>query len=153
MGARATSPPFVWLGFLVLGAINLADGAIMAVFGAEAVQETIREQLGTSWADLSSSSPTLAQYVNTLVVIVGLLIAGFSLFIIVVSVTGYRKGHRWAWYAMWNPAVFYLLLSAIFFSRGDIYTSDAMSPEFMVTMLIAATLFQLMGYARFFRHD
>jgi hypothetical protein len=150
MGANDASPPLLWLGFLVLGALSLVDGILLGVFGAEAVQGTIQDQLGTSWQEFSAASPVTAQYVNTLVVLIGLLIAGYSLFVIVVAVTGYRKGHRWAWYAMWNPAVFFLLLTALFVSRGDIFTSDALSPEFMIGMLIAATLFQLMGYSKFF---
>lgn len=151
MGMSSTSPPFIWLGFLVLGGMNLADGLLMTFLGAQAVQASILEQAGVTWSDLLSSNPALAHYVNTLVMVIGLMFTGFALFIVVVSLTGYRRAHRWAWYAMWNPAVFYLVLTGIFLSRGDVYTSDALSPEFLAFMLVASTLFQLMGYGAFFR--
>lgn len=149
MGSTLSTPRFVWLGFLVLGVINLADGLLMTFLGAEAVQATIQDQTGVAWGDLLASSPALAHYVNTLVTVIGLMFTGFALFVIAVALTGYRRAHRWAWYAMWNPAVFYLVLTALFLSKGDVYTSDALSPEFLVFMLIASTLFQLMGYAAF----
>lgn len=146
-----SSPPYIWLGFLVVGVMSLVDGVVLALFGVEAIPATIQDQLGMSWAEFSSASPTVASYVGTLVVIIGFLIAGYSLFVIVVSVTGYRRGHRWAWYAMWNPTVFYLLLVSVFFSRGDIFTSDALSPEFLLFLLVAAAMFQLMSFRSFFR--
>ena len=150
-GSREGS--FAWLGFLAVGLVNLGDGLIMAVFGATAEQGTIQNQLGVSLSELSGSDPAFAQYVNTLVTLIGLLLAGFALFVVVVSLTGYRRGHRWAWYAMWNPTVYYLLVALLLFTRGDFFTSDALSPEIMLGLLAATVTFQLVGYSSFFRRS
>jgi hypothetical protein len=134
----------------VIGLLNLVDGLILAVFGAGAEQDTIRRLLGTTWDELSTSSPAFAHYVNAQTIIIGLLLLGFSLFIVTVSLTGYRRGHRWAWYAMWNATVYYVLTSFILIREGEFFTSDALTPEFLVFCLVATALFQLMGYPHFF---
>ncbi len=151
MKSRDRSPPLLWLGFLVIGSLNLVDGLILAIFGASAEQDTIRRLLGTTWDELSKSSPAFAHFVNIQSTIIGLLLLGFSLFIVIVAVTGYRRGHKWAWYAMWNAPVYYTVVSLILIREGEIVTSDALTPEFLVFCLIATTLFQLMGYSHFFR--
>jgi hypothetical protein len=138
------------LGFLTIGLMNLVDGLILTVFGASAEQETIKKLLGTTWDELSKSSPAFAHYVNAQSMILGLLLLGFSLFIVTVSLTGYRRGHRWAWYAMWNATIYYVLTTLVLISEGEFFTSDALTPEFLVFCLVATSLFQFMGYPQFF---
>lgn len=148
--SQARSPPLLWLGFLTIGLLNLVDGLVLSIAGAEAEQDTIKRMLGMSWDELSQSNPSFAHYVNAQTMIIGLLLFGFSLFIVTVSVTGYRRGHKWAWYAMWNTTVYYVLTSLILFSEGEVFTSDALTPELLVFCLLGTVLFQLMGYPRFF---
>ncbi len=140
----------IWLGYLVLGVINFIDALFLSLLGGKAEQATILRVLGRSWSEIVSNSPRLAEYLNNLIVIMGLLYLGFSFFIIATSLTGYRKGERWAWYSMWFVSIYYSLTALILWSEGEIFSSDALSADLLLTFLVASLIFQLVSIPKFF---
>ena len=57
---------------------------------------------GRSWAQIAASDPGIANYVTTLYGFLGAIDICFSLLVIAVSATSFRRGERWAWYALWT---------------------------------------------------
>src|SRR5579875_393949 len=86
---------FSWIVLLAIGAINLVDGIDLVILGAKAEQDTILKVTGISWTTLLSSFPNVANYINNLAHMLGFLLFGFSFFIILISVFGFRKGKPW----------------------------------------------------------
>lgn len=132
-----------WVVLLAMGLFNAVQGAILAVFGGEAVQGSIQSIVGVPWAALLGSAPAVAAYINDLLIIIGLFLAAFGLMVAAIASTGYRAGQRWAWYAMWVVPFFYSLTAAILYAKGEIYFSDDISFELFAFLLIMSFLVQL----------
>jgi hypothetical protein len=59
------------------------------------------ELTGRAWDQFASQDPEVAYLFSRQLNILGFLGAGFGLLAAVVSVIPYRRGERWAWYALW----------------------------------------------------
>jgi hypothetical protein len=59
------------------------------------------ELSGRAWDQFAQQDPEVASLYSMDLVVLGLLGAGFGLLAAVVSVIPYRRGERWAWYALW----------------------------------------------------
>jgi len=91
---------FLGLGILIVvfGIGDMLDGGATYA-GGEAV--LFQGFTGTTWEDLKASNPSVANLIDYQVraggrdfLIVGILTSA-------VAVTGFRRGERWAWFAMW----------------------------------------------------
>ncbi len=91
---------FLGLGILIalFGAGDMWSGGTTFATGENALFEGFT---GTTWENLQASDPNVANLIDYQVRAggAGLLIAGILSGI--VSLTGFRRGERWAWYAMW----------------------------------------------------
>jgi hypothetical protein len=68
---------------------------------------------GMSLSELEALSPAATKLIFWLWGTLGNLKISWSLFLIAITLTSYRKGEKWAWYTMWlAPAV--LVCQAIF---------------------------------------
>jgi hypothetical protein len=56
---------------------------------------------GRAWEQFALQDPEVASLYSMDLVVLGLLGAGFGLMAAAVSVIPYRRGERWAWYALW----------------------------------------------------
>ena len=140
-----------WLVFAVTGALNVVQGAVLILFGGEAVQDSIQGVTGVPWSLLLVATPSLAAYVNDVLMILGLFVAAFGAMVLAVSVTGYRRGEPWAWYLMWAAPVFYLLTSVILLVKGEIYFSDDLSIELFSALLLLSFVVQVFDRGSFRR--
>ena len=136
--------------FVAIGAFNMVQGAILLVFGGEAVEDSLLGAIGLSWSQLLVSDPGLAAYVGDILAMLGVFITAFGVMIAAVAVSGYRQMRPWAWYVMWVAPAFYSLTAAILFLRGDIYYSDDLSVELFLFILVISCLV-LVAEARSFR--
>jgi hypothetical protein len=55
---------------------------------------------GGSWAQLASTSPMTAAYIAVLFRMYGIYCALFGFLASVIAVTAFRRGDRWAWWAL-----------------------------------------------------
>jgi hypothetical protein len=55
---------------------------------------------GTSWSALVSSAPTTAEYMELLFRMYGVFNAVFGLMAIAITLTAFRRGDGWAWWAL-----------------------------------------------------
>ena len=55
---------------------------------------------GGSWEQLVATSPKTAGYITLVFRMYGIYIVAFSLLAIAIAATAYRRGDRWAWWAL-----------------------------------------------------
>ena len=113
-----------WVIFLFLGILWFVVGFTQtsAAFKMEAVAEKNAQHVaGMSLNKLDASSPMAYVMICWLYGNLGLLKIGWSVFLIAVTLTGYRKGEKWAWYTLWLAPVQLVgagIFNSVFF--GDI---------------------------------
>ncbi len=99
-----------------------------------------------TWGQLVSSNPKFASFLASTLVDDGISGVGLAVFGMVVSVTGYRKGEKWAWYISWSMPI------GILAAQLNVY---ALTGSIMVIYLAAAftivsLLALLLPYRQFF---
>jgi len=95
-----------WALHLVLSARDflpsLQDLCIACFPGA---QTPIQAVTGLTWSQLVSSNPKFANFLTSTLVDDGISGVGRAIFGMVVSMTSYRKGEKWAWYVSWSMPI------------------------------------------------
>ena len=54
----------------------------------------------SSWSELASTSPMTAKYIGVLFRMYGIYGVAFGVMAIAIAVTAFRRGERWAWWAL-----------------------------------------------------
>jgi hypothetical protein len=110
---------------------------VVAVFSPEGIFEGDAQSVtNMPWTDLKASSPIAANFIIFVYGQMGLLKISWSLFILAVTLTGYRRGEKCAWYIMLLAPI--LLVSDAVFSVlfiGDINQALQFIPITAITML------------------
>ena len=127
---------YAWVILLSVGLLWLVVG-IVAVFQPEGVFEADAQAVtNLLWTDLKASSPEAANFVIFVYGQMGLLKISWSLFILAITLTGFRRGEKWAWYMMLLAPI--LLVSDAVFSVvfiGDINQVLQFIPITTITMI------------------
>ena len=135
-----------WVVMLALGLVWLVVGLSQVFTPDVMLVDDIQHFAGISLNELEALSPEATQMVRFLVGAVGMLKISWSFLVIAITLTGYRKGEKWAWYTLWLvPAL--LVGSGIFNSvfLGDI---NEMLPWIPIMTLTLLGLF--LPYRKFF---
>ena len=127
---------YAWVILLAVGLLWLVVG-IVAVFQPEGIFEADAQAVtNLPWTDLKASSPEASNFIIFVYGQMGLLKISWSLFILAITLTGYRRGEKWAWYIMLLAPI--LLVSDAVFSVvfiGDINQVLQFIPITAITML------------------
>jgi hypothetical protein len=110
-----------WVWYLALGLLWLVVGLNQLVTPEGLLETEAQHITGMSLSELEASSPEATKLARFLMGAVGNLKLNWSLFLIAITLTGYRKGEKWAWYILWlAPAS--LVCQAIFnaYFLGDV---------------------------------
>lgn len=75
--------------------------AASALWVALTPVEEQTELAGRTWQEVARQDPEVASLYAMDLVVLGLLGAGFGVLATVISAVPYRRGERWAWYALW----------------------------------------------------
>ena len=137
---------YAWVIFLALGLMWMVVGLVQ-VFSPDELLETDAQLItGISWSELKASSPVATDLVRFHYGSMGLLKTSWSLFVLAIALTGYRKGEKWAWYTLWLAPLI-LVWSAIFNVSfvGDVNQTLQWIPIMTVTLLGL-----LLPYRKFF---
>jgi hypothetical protein len=54
-----------------------------------------------SWSELEASYPEATKLVRFLYGALGMLKMSWTFFVLAITLTGYRRGEKWAWYTLW----------------------------------------------------
>jgi hypothetical protein len=110
-----------WVIYLALGILWLVVG-LTQVFNPDALLENEAQHVaGMSMNELEASSPEATRLAYFLIGAVGVLKTSWSIFLIAIAITAFRKGEKWAWYTMWLAPVTLVgqgVFNSVFF--GDI---------------------------------
>jgi len=137
---------YAWVVFLALGLLWVVVG-LYSVFLPEGVFEAdVQSVTNMPWSELKASSPVAADFVIFIYGLLGLLKISWSFFVLAITLTGYRRGEKWAWYTMWSVPI--LLASNALFSVifiGDVSQTLQFIPITTITLLGL-----LLPYRKFF---
>src|SRR3989475_10847658 len=92
-----------WALHLILSARDflpsLQDLCLACFAGA---QTPIHSVTGLTWNQLMSSDPKFASFLGSTLIDDGISGVGLAVFGMIVSMTSYRNGEKWAWYDSWS---------------------------------------------------
>lgn len=88
-------------------AVATAVGALSALWVAIVPAGDQTFLVGRSWSEFAAGDPEVASIVARLLVVLGLLGAGFAGLAFLVAIGPYRRAERWAWNVLWLIAVVY----------------------------------------------
>jgi hypothetical protein len=135
----------LYLLILVLGLGEFTGGQA----GDPAMVESVT---GETWVGLKASLPRVANLVDLMARIIGSLWIGLALFGMSFSATGFRKGERWAWYALWTLPIVGTLIFTAFLIAPRIPGSPTPPAFFSApAMFIISALALLLPVRKFFR--
>ena len=112
---------YAWLVFVGLGLLWVVVGFYQAFLPSGLAETEAQHIIGMSWSELKASSPAAAEFIRWFYGALGLLKISWSFLVLAITLTGYRRGEKWAWYTLWLvPAA--LLAQGIFDSvfLGDV---------------------------------
>ena len=95
---------------LIAGAT--AGGALSALWVAIVPAGDQTFLAGRSWSEFAAGDPEVAAIVARLLVVLGVLGAGFAILAFFVAVGPYRRARRWAWNVLWLIPVVYGAVTA-----------------------------------------
>lgn len=105
-----------WVVYLALGLLWLVVGIMQAFFPDGLIDNEAQLVTDMSWNELMSSDPAASELIRFTYGGLGLLKVSWSLFVLVITLTGYRRGEKWAWYTLWLVPI--LLVGCALFNAG-----------------------------------
>lgn len=98
---------YAWVVFLIIGVLVLI-GAIPHTFGINTDPALVHAISDQTIDEIKISNPMLFNLYDFYFRGGGLSDLGFAFFLIVITLTAYRKGQKWAWYAFWFVPAYFL---------------------------------------------
>jgi len=99
---------FFGVGDMFGGASDLQNGEKVYMTGVT----------GMTWNQLQAASPTVARLIDTIFRTSGASLAALALLSLSICLTAFRKGERWAWFALWALPL-WMLLTVIFIAAVE----------------------------------
>jgi len=136
---------YAWILLFAIGVIVLVT-AVPHALGINTDPETVERISGMTLNELKDSNPAFFNLYIFYFSFGGLSDLAFAFFIIVISLTAYRKGEKWAWYALWFIPAYFIGSAAITMSIES--SLSLLLPIMMFVILCLLGL--LLSYRKFF---
>jgi hypothetical protein len=95
-----------WTLHLVLSARDFFPGLQdLCLACAPGALTPIQAATGLTWTQLVSADPKFATFLGSTLIDDGISGVGLAVFGMIVSVTSYRRGEKWAWYLSWSMPI------------------------------------------------
>src|SRR6058998_2687672 len=122
---------------------SLQDLCLACLPGA---QTAIQSSTGMTWSQLTSTNPRFASFLASTLVDDGISGVGLAMFGMIVSLTGFRRGEKWAWYVSWSMPI------GILAAQLNVYalTRSVMVIYLAAVFTIVSVLALLLPYRQFF---
>ena len=137
---------YAWVVFLALGVLWVVVGFVQAFFPDGLAEADAQLITGMSWSELKDLSPEATDLARFLYGGMGMLKMSWSFFVLAITLTGYRKGEKWAWYIMLLVPI--LLLSSAIFNAG--FVGDVFQMMEWIPIMTVTLLGLLLPYRKFF---
>ena len=107
---------------------------------------------GMSWNELQSASPTAARLIDVKFRMDGATLATLALLSLAVCLTGFRRGERWAWYALWALPL-WMALTVFFLVMVDKQPGSGTPVPVISGSILFVICVSMLGlsYRKFFR--
>lgn len=138
---------YAWGIFLIIGIIVLA-GALPHALGVNTDPVLVQTISGQTIEGLKDSNPMLFNLYNFYFRGGGLSDLGLAFFLIVISLTAYRSGEKWAWYAFWFVPVYFLSWIALSLTLPPASQESLIPPLIVIVVLSLIGLF--LPFRKFF---
>ena len=106
---------YAWLVFLFLGLLWLVVGLNQIFLPDGLIENDVQHVTGMSLSELEASSPESILLVRFQMGVIGNLKTSWSLLVLAITLTGFRRGEKWAWYTLW-------LVPAVLVAQGIIHS-------------------------------
>jgi hypothetical protein len=136
---------YAWLVFFAIGVITLVT-ALPSALGLNTDPGLVQSIAGKTIDELKSSNLMFFNLYNYYFRSGGISDIGFAFFLTVISVTAYRRGDKWAWYAFWFVPAFFLGYTALSLT---LESSSSTLPPLMV-FIILSLIGLLLPFRKFF---
>ena len=109
-------------------------------------QTAIQSATGMTWNQLSSSNPRFANFLASTLVDDGISGVGLAIFGMIVSLTSFRRGEKWAWYVSWSMPI------GILAAQLNVYqlTGSTMVILLTIVFVIVSLAALFLPYRQFF---
>lgn len=146
---------YSWIVFLVLGLIITLFGLGDILTGGATFESgeapTLQGISGMTWQELGSTSPNAANMIGYLVRAGGAHLFVFGLLSMIITATAFRRGERWAWYAMWLWPLWLVLVIVVLLSAYKQPGPGIPPPLVSGSIFIGLTVLTLLlSYRKFF---
>jgi hypothetical protein len=135
-----------WVVYLFLGLLWLVVG-LTQVFNPDGLLEDEALHVkGMSLSELEAWCPEATELVRFLFGAVGMLKTSWSFLVLAITLTGYRRGEKWAWYTMW-------LVPALLVGQGlfnSVFLGDFKEMLQWIPITTLSLLGLLLPYRKFF---
>jgi len=144
--------------WLILLGIVLVLGVRFTIFlfsgvlsgGLSPDSQAVENLTGMTWNELLALNPGLANFYGWLEREISIIYLSFLVLLAIVIAFPYRKGHRWAWYAVWILPVFAVALTI----HGVLVTGFGTSIAIQTIILLMIILLGLLlPYRKFFPNN
>ena len=130
---------YAWIILFAIGIIVLVT-AVPHALGINTDPETVQRISGMTIDQLKDSNPAFFNLYSFYFSFGGLSDLAFAFFIIVISLTAYRKGEKWSWYAMWFIPAYFIGSAAITMS-----IESTISIESSLSLLLPIMVFVILS--------
>ncbi len=135
-----------WLIFLALSVLWVVVGLTQVFLPDSLIENDAQLVTDMSWNELKASSPVATDLVRWLYGSLGLLKTSWSLLVLAITLTGYRRGEKWAWYALCLVPI--LLVSNALFNAW--FFGDVSEMLQWIPITTISLLGLLLPYRKFF---
>jgi len=141
---------YAWILLFAIGVIFLVIG-VPHTLGINTDPETVERIIGMTLNELKDSNPGFFDLHIFYFRFGALSDLGFGFFITAISLTAYRKGEKWAWYAFWFLPAYFIGSAAIDIGIESIGIESSLSMLLPITMFVILSLLGLLlPYRKFF---
>ena len=140
-----------WIILFVVSLLTLLFGLGDMISGGDADPAISESITGEDWEELKTSQPKIAKAIDLQIRIGGAALFTYGLLSMVVILTGFRCGEKWAWYALWSLPILAILIFLIFFTADR--APDRIPPPPLLSapiFLLISVIGLLLPYRKFF---
>lgn len=124
-GNRVTIPKISWMLVLAVAVLSVLSALYVGL--APTADQT--ELQGRTWEQFARQDPEVAGLYSMDLALLGMSIGAFAVLAVVLAAIPYRRGERWAWYALWVVPLLWGGVAARMFidqySAGSVYAVAA----------------------------
>lgn len=143
----------VFLGIsLIIALFGLGDILIGGSSFATGEAPTVQGITGMTWEELQTASPQAANLIDYLVRSGGAHLLVIGILSSLVSLTAFRQGERWAWYAMWIWPLWIVLVDPLLLNAYKLPGPSIPPPLISGPILFVLSVLTLgLSYRKFLR--